>query len=128
MVLEEGENLLSRIEELASKNKIKGASLSAMGFVKAKFGFFDSKKKEYLSKQMEPGELASFNGSIAWEEGKPSLHSHAVVSGGDFVAYGGHLQEAIVGKGSVEVTIIDHGVQLYRKMDQTLGAKVLRME
>ena len=126
MVLEEGENSFDRIEELAMKEKIKGATFSAMGFVKAKFAFFDSEQKRYLNQAFPGMELASFSGSIAWEKDKPSLHAHGVVTGSDFKAYGGHIQEAIVDKGSMEITIVEHGIDLNRVMDEELGAKILR--
>ena len=127
MVLEEGEDILKRIEELAESKKIQGATMSAMGFAKVKFGFFNAEKKLYMEKDMPPMELVSFTGSIAWEDNKPSLHSHAVVSGKKFIAYGGHLLKAIVGKGSVEITIVEQGIPFKRKEDKSLGAKVLRL-
>jgi predicted DNA-binding protein with PD1-like motif len=73
-------------------------------------------------------ELASMQGSIAWQDGKVSLHTHGVVTDKDFKAYGGHLLNAVVGTGSVEILVTVHDKKLERVMEQPLGANVLHIE
>lgn len=98
-----------------------------MGFVNTRFGFFNFDTKEYEPKDFKDVELASFTGSMAWQNGKPSLHSHGVVTGRDFKAYGGHMLAATVSTGSVEITVIVHDKKLERKKDEALGANVLEL-
>ena len=66
-------------------------------------------------------------GSIAWQQGKPSLHIHGVVTGRDFKAFGGHLLGAMVSTGSLEVLVSLHDKQLQRIKEEPLGANVLQL-
>lgn len=127
MVLRQGDDVLKEIEKLATMEKIPSANFTGMGFVNAKFGFFNFKTKEYDPKEFKDVEMASMTGSIAWQDGKVSLHIHGVVTDKDFKAYGGHLLEATVGTGSVEITVIVHEQKLERIMEQPLGANVLQL-
>ena len=127
MVLRQGDNVLKHIEELATAEKIPSANFTGMGFVNAKFGFFNFDTKEYEPKEFKDVELASMTGSIAWQDKKVSLHTHGIVTGKDFAAYGGHMLEATVGTGSVEILITLHDKPLERIMEQPLGANVLNL-
>lgn len=126
MVLRQGQDVLEEIKQLAKNEKINGASFSGFGFVSATFGYFDNRTKQYNPKPIT-GELASLTGSIAWNADTVSLHTHAVVTDSTFQGYGGHLLNAIVGTGSVELIITPTGKSLGRKIEQPLGANVLQL-
>ena len=64
-------------------------------------------------------------GSLAWKEGKPLPHLHAVACDSTFAAYGGHLLALEVGTGSMELTITVHSQPLQRQTDEHTGANVL---
>lgn len=128
MVLRAGDDVLSSIEHLAKTENIASANFSGMGFVNAKFGFFNFKTKEYEPKEFKGVELGSMNGSIAWKDRQVSLHTHGIVTDKNFNAYGGHLLAATVGAGSVEILVITHPQKLNRKMEEPLGANVLSLE
>lgn len=128
MVLRQGDDVLAHIGTLAMKENIPSANFSGMGFVNARFGFFNFSTKEYEPKEFNNVELASMQGSIAWQNGKVSLHTHGVVTDKDFKAYGGHLLHAVVGTGSVEILITVHDKKLERVMEQPLGANVLHID
>lgn len=127
MVLRQGDDVFKQIEQLAVNEKIPSASISGMGFVNAKFGFFNFKTKQYEPKALQKVEMASMTGSIAWQNGNVSLHLHGVATGSDFKAYGGHLLAATVDTGSLEVVVIVHPKKLERKLEQPLGANVLQL-
>ncbi|MBD2701695.1 DNA-binding protein [Spirosoma sp. BT702] len=127
MVLRQGDNVLTELEQLTLTEKIPSASLTGFGFVHPTFGFWNAKKKDYEPKAMRDMELASMTGSIAWKDGKPAMHVHGVVTGKDFKAFGGHILGLEVGTGSVEITITVHPNQLIRETDQATGAMVLRL-
>lgn len=127
MVLRQGDDVFSNIEKLAKMEKIPAANFTGMGFVNAKFGFFNFKTKEYEPKEFTKVELASMTGSIAWKQDEVSLHIHGLVTGSDFKAYGGHLLQATVDTGSLEIVVIVHDQKLQRKMEQPLGANVLQL-
>jgi hypothetical protein len=128
MVLREGDDVFTELEKLVVNEKIPSASLSGFGFVNAKFGFFNFKTKEYDPKEFKKVELTSMTGSIAWKDGKPSLHCHGTVAGSDFKVYGGHLLSAEVSTGSVEITINVFDKQLQRLTEDPPGANVLQLK
>lgn len=128
MVLREGDNVFTEIEEMAKKEKIPSAHFMGMGFAgSATFGFFDFAKKEYDPKEFKRVEMGSLTGSIAWQEDKPSLHIHGVATDENFQAHGGHLLGLIVGTGSMEISFIVHDQKLDRKKEQPLNANVLQL-
>lgn len=128
MVLREGDDVLKEIEEMAVKENIPAASFFGIGFAdKATFGFYDFKKKVFKPKEFRKVEMGSLTGSIAWQQGKPSLHLHGVATGENFKAFGGHLLSLSVGTGSMEITVIVHNDKLERKIEQPLNANVLQL-
>ncbi len=128
MVLRQGDDVFAQLEMLTTKEKIPSATLSGMGFVDAKFGYFNRKTKQYDPKEFKDVELASLTGSIAWQNQKPSLHLHGVVTDKRFAAHGGHLLAATVGTGSVEILITVHPKTLKRVMEPSIGANVLNLD
>jgi len=128
MVLRQGENLFEALEQLAIKEKLPAASISGMGFVNIKFGYYNKATKDYDPKEFYDMELASMSGSVAWKDGKPSLHLHGVVADKDFHAFGGHILDATVSTGSLEVLITVHPVRLQRSFEDPPGANVLQIK
>lgn len=128
MVLQQGDSILQHLEAFAMNEKIPAANFTGMGFVNVTFGFFDAKTKQYTPKEFRDVEMASMHGSIAWQKGKPSIHTHGVVAGRDFVAYGGHILSGVVGTGSLEIMITVHDKALERVMNEKLGANVLSLD
>lgn len=128
MVLRRGDNVIARLEALAEAEKIPSASLAGIGFFReVTFGFYDFGKKAFDPATFNDVEVAGLTGSIAWKEGKPSIHAHATVSGRDFKAIGGHILAAEVGTGSAEITVITHDRTLERAVDPDIGANVLQL-
>lgn len=128
MVLRQGDDVFSQLTNLAKAENIPAANISGMGFVNAKFGFFNQKKKDYDPRDFENVEMASMNGTIAWQKGDVSLHVHGVVTDKNFQAFGGHMLGAIVSTGSVEILVTLHDAKLERVMEQPLGANVLNLD
>lgn len=128
MVLRQGDDVFRQIEKMALTERIPSANFAGMGFVNARFGFFDFKTKQYNPKDFKAVEMASMTGSIAWDNGAPSLHVHGVVTDQSFKAWGGHLLSAIVSTGSLEINVIVHEQKLERKMEEQLGANVLQLQ
>jgi predicted DNA-binding protein with PD1-like motif len=127
MVLRQGDHVFAEIEKMATAENIPAATFTGMGFVNAKFGFFNFKTKEYAPKEFKDMELASMTGSVAWQDGKASLHIHGVVTGKDFKAYGGHLLDATVSTGSLEIRVNLLDKPLKRIKEEPLGANVLQL-
>jgi uncharacterized protein len=125
MVLRLGDNVFAQLERLARREQIPSASFTGLGFAHATFGFWDASKKAFDPRRFPDVEIGSMVGSVAWKEGEPSIHAHAVAAGKDFLAYGGHLLDLEVSTGSMEITLLRHEKRLERVLDSCTGANVL---
>jgi predicted DNA-binding protein with PD1-like motif len=128
MVLRQGDDIFAQLESFMITETIPSASFTGMGFAETTFGYFNIKTKTYHPKHFKPGELAAMHGSLAWQNGKPSIHTHGIITTKHFKAFGGHLLAAKVGTGTLEIMIIVHDKHLERKKDEALGANVLCLE
>jgi len=128
MVLRQGDDLIKELESFATRENIPSASFTGMGFVNITFGFFDFKTKQYNPRDFMNVELASMHGTIAWKKKVPSIHCHGVVGDKNFQSFAGHILNATVGTGSLEILIIVHEKALERKKDESIGADVLQIE
>ncbi len=83
-------------------------------------GWFDLKKKTYrpiaIDRQCEA--LSLVGGIATGDDGKPSLHLHAVVGLSDGTTRGGHLLRATV-RPTLEVTIVKSPTHLRRRSSRT---------
>ncbi|ACU61640.1 PPC domain-containing DNA-binding protein [Chitinophaga pinensis] len=127
MVLQQGDDLFAQLEAFMLKENIPAANFTGMGFVNAKFGFFNQQTKQYDPRSFDNVELASMQGSIAWQQDTVSIHAHGVVTDNTFQAYGGHMLGATVSTGSVEIMITVHDKRFKRVKDEKIGANVLQL-
>lgn len=127
LVLDQGEEAFKSITKFAECEKITGASVSAIGaFSQATVGWFDFAAKTY--KPIEVGEqceVLSLLGDVAQgDDGKASLHLHAVLGLRDGTVRGGHLLSGAV-QPTLEVTITETVVHLRRKKRPDLGIALI---
>lgn len=128
MVLRRGDDVFAELSKLAQSEKIASASLTGIGFMEtATFGFYDFARKKFDPKTFTKVEMASLTGSIAWQDGKPSIHAHATVSDATFATYGGHALDLKVGTGSAEITVVTHPQRLDRLIDPEIEANILQL-
>ena len=109
VVLDPGEEALAALTAFAVDQKAGSASLTAIGaFERATVGWFDPRAKTYRKIPIdEQCEVLSAIGDIALgDDGKPSLHVHAVLGLSDGTTRGGHLLEGIV-RPTLEVTLVE---------------------
>jgi len=128
MVLRQGDDIMDELEKFALAENIPSANFTGMGFVNITFGFFNNETKAYMPKDFRDLELASMHGTIAYKDEKPSIHAHGVAGDKSFQMFGGHILNATVSTGSVEIFIVDHDKRFVRKRDASLGADVLQLE
>jgi hypothetical protein len=129
LILEPGEEAFQAISAFAADKTLSGASVTAIGaFEKATVGWFDLKKKTYKPIEIDQQcEALSLIGDIATgDDGKPSLHIHAVVGLSDGTTRGGHLLKATV-RPTLEVTIVESQAHLRRKKRPELGIALINL-
>jgi len=129
LILDTGEEAFAAISDFAAKSQLAGASLTALGaFEHATVGWFDLARKTY--RPIEIGsqcEALSLLGDIATgDDGKPSLHLHAVLGLSDGTTRGGHFMKGIV-RPTLEVTIVETPAHLRRKKKPELGIALIEL-
>lgn len=94
--LEDGDDVIPRIEELAARHGIEsGMVLWAIGMVRdVELGYFNGKEYE-RTVHAGPMELLALHGTFA-AKADPKLHVHIAAAGRDSRVVGGHLFRATV--------------------------------
>jgi predicted DNA-binding protein with PD1-like motif len=129
LILDPAEEAFAAISRFADRKDITGASVTAIGaFERAKVGWFDFDAKRYWPISVGAQcEVLSLLGDIAeGDDGKVSLHLHAVLGLSDGSVRGGHLLEGIV-RPTLEVTITETAAHLRRKKRPDLGIALIQM-
>jgi uncharacterized protein len=129
LILDQGEEALKSITDFAEREKITGASVAAIGaFSKAKVGWFDLAAKKYKPIEVsEQCEVLSLIGDVAQgDDGKASLHLHAVLCLQDGTLRGGHFLSGSV-QPTLEVTITETVVHLRRRKRSDLGIALIHV-
>ena len=127
LVLNDGEEAFAAITQFCEEQNITGASLTAIGaFRRAKLGFFDFNQKSYIDIPVETqSEVLSAIGDVAVDdEGKASLHMHAVLGFADGSTKGGHFMSGIVHP-TLEIIIRESAVTLRRRKKPDLGIALI---
>lgn len=129
LILDSGEDAFKAIADFANKERITGASVSAIGaFERAKLGWFDLDAKSYQPITVDQQcEVLSLVGDIAeGDDLKASLHLHAVLGLRDGSVRGGHFMSGVV-RPTLEVTISETVQHLRRKKRADLGIALIEI-
>ncbi|MDQ0333533.1 putative DNA-binding protein with PD1-like motif [Mesorhizobium sp. YL-MeA3-2017] len=127
VVLDDGEDAFSRLQEFARKEGVSAASLTAIGaFSRATVGWFDFASKSYKEIAVdEQCEVLSAIGDVAvGDDGKASLHVHVVLGLSDGSTRGGHLLKGTVHP-TLEVVLTETPAKLRRRKRPALGIALI---
>jgi predicted DNA-binding protein with PD1-like motif len=127
LVLDAGEEAFAAITAFANTTGLAAASLTAIGaFERATVGWFDLARKTYKPIEIASQcEALSLLGDIAaGDNGKASLHMHAVLGLSDGTTRGGHFLKGIV-RPTLEVTIVETPARLRRRKRPELGIALI---
>ncbi|TPL83167.1 DNA-binding protein [Mesorhizobium sp. B2-3-13] len=127
VVLDPGEEAFAALTSFAVEQTIGSASLTAIGaFQRATVGWFDLEAKCYRKIPVdEQCEVLSAIGDVATgDDGKPSLHVHAVLGLSDGTTRGGHLLEGTV-RPTLEVTVVEAPGHLRRRKRAEFGVALI---
>lgn len=114
-------DIINFLTDLAKENEITAATFTVIGALKkAKLGFYDQKKREYLENKLQaPQEIASCVGNISIREDKAFVHAHAVLADREGNTKAGHLLEGRVFAAEVHLTELKG--EVVRKYDSVTG-------
>ncbi|UYN96135.1 MAG: DNA-binding protein [Enhydrobacter sp.] len=130
VVLDPGEEAFAVLTRFAADCGLTGASIVALGaFERAVVGWFDLRTRGYRPTRVdEQCEALSLLGDIAaGDDGKPSVHLHAVLGLADGTTRGGHFLEGIV-QPTLEVTITETPAHLRRIGRPELGIALIDLD
>lgn len=125
--IEKGEEILSKVKEIALKENIKLAGVQAIGAVnRFKTGVFKTKEKKYIANEFEGDfEIVSLNGTINTMNGEFYCHLHMSAGNEKGEVFGGHLNEAFVSATcEMVITVIDGEVD--RCYDEEIGLNLFK--
>jgi predicted DNA-binding protein with PD1-like motif len=127
--IDKGEEILTVIRSLYQSHGIKLASISGIGAVsRANIGIFIQDTKEYRTKELTGSmEIVSMAGNISEMDGKCYIHCHITLTDENYQAWGGHLNEAVVGPTCEMVIDIIDG-QVDRKFNETVGLNLIKFD
>ncbi|WP_420103591.1 PPC domain-containing DNA-binding protein [Bosea sp. (in: a-proteobacteria)] len=127
VVLDAGEEAFESLTGFARHERLSAGSMTAIGaFQKATVGWFDLPAKTYREIPIdEQSEVLSLIGDIARDEnGRPSLHLHAVLGLSDGSTKGGHFIRGTV-RPTLEVMITEAPTELSRRHRADLGIALI---
>ncbi len=127
--IDRGEEILEKIKELALKENIKLASISAIGAIdELVVGVYDVAKKEYYSNEFKGDlEIVSLLGTINTMNGDFYTHIHLSAGNEKGEVFGGHLNKAVVsGTCEMVVSLIDGTVD--RFYDDETGLNIFKID
>ena len=114
--IDKGEEILEKVKEIALKENIKLASISALGAVNDfTVGVFKTDEKKYYSNSFQGYfEITSLTGTINTMNDEFYCHIHMSAGNEKGEVFGGHLNRAIVSATcEMVITIIDGAVDRY---------------
>ncbi|MGA9509178.1 MAG: PPC domain-containing DNA-binding protein [Candidatus Sulfotelmatobacter sp.] len=118
VILYQGDEAFSGLQEFAEKYHVTSAHFTAIGAVSsATLGWFDPQRKMYKKIPIQgQHEVIGMSGDIALYQGKPVIHTHMVVGSPDGTARCGHLLEAYVSP-TLEVMVTVDPVAMHKRFD-----------
>ena len=127
--MDKGEEILEQLKDIAVKENIKLASISALGAVDYfEAGVYDVANKQYHKNSFKGAfEIVSLTGTINTMDGQYYSHLHMSAGGQDGKVFGGHLNKAIISATCEMVINIKNG-KVYRFYDDVTGLNLFKFD
>lgn len=125
--LDKGEEVLEKIKEISLHNKIKLASVQALGATNDfTVGVFKPEEKKYYANTFQGNyEIVSLTGTISTMNDEFYTHIHMSAGNEKGEVFGGHLNRAIISATcEIVITIIEGRVDHY--FDETIGLNLFK--
>lgn len=126
--MDKGEDIVEQVKNVALKEKIKLASISALGAINEfTVGVFKTKEKKYYSNEFKGDfEIVSLTGTINTMNDEYYSHMHLSAGNDQGQVFGGHLNKAIVSATCEMVIQIING-EVDRYFDEEVGLNLLKL-
>ena len=127
--IDRGEEIHAQLKELALREQIRLAEVSALGAVNDfTVGVFKTDERKYYANHFTGSfEIVSLTGTITTQDGAYYAHLHMSAGNDKGEVFGGHLNEAIVSATcEMVVNVIDGTVE--RAFSEDVGLNLMRFE
>ena len=127
--MDKGEEILEKVREVAEKEKIKLADISALGAVSEfTVGVFDTEAKEYHANEFKGSfEIVSLTGTINTMNDEFYCHLHMSAGNEKRQVFGGHLNKAIISATcEMVITLIEGRVD--RRFEEKVGLNLFQFQ
>lgn len=126
--MDKGEDIVKQVKNVALKEKIKLASISALGAINEfTVGVFKTKEKKYYANEFKGDfEIVSLTGTINTMDDEYYSHMHLSAGNDQGQVFGGHLNKAIVSATCEMVIQIING-EVDRYFDEEVGLNLLKL-
>ena len=126
--MDKGEDIVEQVRNVALKEKIKLASISALGAINEfTVGVFKTKEKKYYANEFKGDfEIVSLTGTINTMNDEYYSHMHLSAGNDQGQVFGGHLNKAIVSATCEMVIQIING-EVDRYFDEEVGLNFLKL-
>lgn len=126
--MDKGKDIVEQVKNVALKEKIKLASISALGAINEfTVGVFKTKEKKYYANEFKGDfEIVSLTGTINTMNDEYYSHMHLSAGNDQGQVFGGHLNKAIVSATCEMVIQIING-EVDRYFDEEVGLNLLKL-
>ena len=126
--MDKGEDIVEQVKNVALKEKITLASISALGAINEfTVGVFKTKEKKYYANEFKGDfEIVSLTGTINTMNDEYYSHMHLSAGNDQGQVFGGHLNKAIVSATCEMVIQIING-EVDRYFDEEVGLNLLKL-
>lgn len=126
--MDKGEDIVEQVKNVALKEKIKLASISALGAINEfTVGVFKTKEKKYYANEFKGDfEIVSLTGTINTMNDEYYSHMHLSAGNDQGQVFGGHLNKAIVSATCEMVIQIING-EVDRYFDEEVVLNLLKL-
>ena len=124
--LERGEEVVASIRAICEKEGVRAGIINGLGATDhSTVGIFDFSKNAYVSNTFDRDmEITALVGNVSTKDGELYLHIHATLGDGKGLAYGGHLNEAVI-SATCELFIRKLDTEIERKPDPETGINLM---
>lgn len=129
LIFDAGDEVVAELDRFVQEHDLSASSFKAIGALSSvKLGWYNAETKAYdtaveLSEQLE---LLSIIGDVGKMDGKPIVHTHAVIGRRDGSTVGGHLLHAIVHP-TCEMFLTEYPIGLVKEHDDAFNLNLFRL-
>lgn len=124
--IDRGEEILESVMKACREHEIKSGLVSGIGAVSScTMGVFNVEEKKYYKNEFKGAlEITNLTGNVSMMEEETYLHLHMTVGDDKGNAFGGHLNEGIVGV-TAEVFVLESDMQIKRELNPEVGINTM---